>query len=79
MDPVPPPTTNPQSSIKCQGRFMYWVHQAPVPTIVNANITTLRIPKRSIKAAAKGAVNPYTSTFMETAELIAERDQPNDI
>ena len=56
--PVPPPTMSPQRTAKCQGCEMYWVHHAPLPTIVSAHITTLRIPKRSMSAAAKGAVSP---------------------
>ena len=77
IEPVPMPTTTPQSATKCHGLVIQIVASAPVPTVVNAVMTTLRIPKRSMSAAAKGAVNPKRSTFMEIASEIESRDQPN--
>ncbi|CAB4663602.1 unannotated protein [freshwater metagenome] len=40
-------------------------------------MTTFRTVKRSIKAAAKGAVNPYNKTLTEMARDICSRFQPN--
>jgi hypothetical protein len=47
-----------------------------MPTVVSAVITTLRIPKRSINAAANGAVRPNSKIFIATASEISSRDQP---
>ena len=52
------------------------VRKAPVLTVVSAPITTLRTVKRSIKAAAKGAVSPYNKTLTEMAIDICSRFQP---
>jgi len=40
-------------------------------------MTTLRTVKRSIRAAAKGAVNPKSKTFIARAAEITSRRQPN--
>jgi hypothetical protein len=40
-------------------------------------LVTLRIPKRSISAAANGAINPYKTRFRLTALDISVRRQPN--
>ena len=58
IDPVPIPTTTPHSSTNCHGAFINMVPKAPILTAPNALITTLRTVKRSISAAANGAVNP---------------------
>ena len=52
------------------------VSPAPTLTEKSADITTRRIPKRSISAAAKGATNPYTRTLMATAKETCSRPQP---
>ena len=41
-----------------------------MPTVNSADITTRRIPKRSIKAAANGAVKPKSRTFIAIANEI---------
>ena len=75
IEPVPIPTTTPHKPIKCQGFVIKIVEKAPMPTVVSAVITTLRIPKRSIKAAANGAVRPNSRIFIATASEISSRDQ----
>ena len=52
------------------------VSPAPTLTDSSADITTLRIPKRSIRAAANGATSPYTSTLIATANETCSRPQP---
>ena len=37
------------------------------------------MPKRSISAAANGAVSPYSARLTETAKPIVPRDQPNSV
>ena len=76
-EPVLIPMTNPQSAINCHGADMNIVSAEPMLTEVSADITTLRIPKRSIRAAAKGATSPYTSTLIAIANEICSRPQPN--
>ena len=48
----------------------------PIPTVVKADMTTLRTVKRSIKAAANGAVRPNNSTLILIAAEIVDLDQP---
>ena len=78
IEPVPIPTTTPHKPIKCHGFVIKIVENAPMPTVVSAVITTRRIPKRSISAAANGAVSPNRRTFIATASEISSRDQPKD-
>ncbi len=77
IDPDPTPTITPHSAIKCHGLVIQIVPSAPAPTVVSAAITTRRIPNRSIKAAAKGAVKPKSRTLTLTAAEIVSRRQPN--
>ena len=79
IEPVPMPTTTPHSSTRCHGSVINTVAAAPLPIIVSAAITTRRMPKRSIKAAANGAVSPYSKTFTDTAREICARLQPNAV
>ena len=58
IEPVPMPTMTPHVATNCHGAFIWVVRKAPVLTVVSAAITTLRTVKRSIRAAAKGAVRP---------------------
>ena len=76
MDPVPRPTTTPHESINCHGLEMKVVKKDPRLTAVRAEITTLRTVKRSIKAAANGAVRPNKSTLMLIAAETVDLDQP---
>ena len=57
-EPVPMPTAKPQSSHSCQGLVITSVSPEPSETRASAAGTTRRTPKRSISAAAKGAVRP---------------------
>ena len=56
---------------------MKTVSPLPVATSSSAPATTRRMPNRSIRAAANGAVSPNSSRFTETAAEIVPRDQPN--
>ena len=57
-DPVPTPTAKPQSSHSCHGLVITRVRPEPTATRASATATTRRTPKRSMRAAAKGAVSP---------------------
>ena len=58
MEPVPSPTSTPQQRISCQLAVMNTVSPLPAETTSSAAVTTLRMPKRSISAAANGDVSP---------------------
>ena len=58
IDPVPSPTSTPHSRISCQLVVMKTVSPLPSATTSSAHMTTRRMPKRSISAAANGAVSP---------------------
>ncbi len=75
--PVPNPTKSPQRTTKCQLWVISVVRYKPEATRSNAEATTRRIEKRSIKVAAKGAVMPYISKWSATAPEVTLRDQPN--
>ena len=77
IEPVPIPTITPHVRTNCHGACTNVVKNAPVLTVVNAAITTLRTVKRSINAAANGAVNPYNKTLIAIASEIWSRPQPN--
>jgi hypothetical protein len=55
---------------------MKMVDVALIETSASADITTLRTVKRSMSAAANGATRPKSSTLIDTAREICERDQP---
>ena len=75
--PVAEPTTTPHSRYNCHGCVMNTDSPAPTATWQSANVTTLRTPKRSTIAAAKGAPRPYTIRLTDTAPPISACDQPN--
>ena len=56
---------------------MNTVSPLPAATSSSAAATTRRMPKRSISAAANGAVSPNSSRLTETAAEIVPSDQPN--
>lgn len=58
IDPVPSPTSTPQQSRSCQLALMKTVSPLPAATSSSATETTRRMPNRSIRAAANGAVSP---------------------
>ena len=58
MAPVPTPTGTPHRNHSCQADVITRVSPAPAETIASAIATTRRMPKRSIRAAANGAVRP---------------------
>src|SRR5207248_3131596 len=77
IEPVPSPTRTPQHRTSCQLAFMNTVSPLPAATSSNAEETTLRIPQRSISAAANGAVSPKRIRLTETASEMIPVDQPN--
>ncbi len=56
---------------------MTLVSATPVAIVRIALRTTRRIPKRAMKAAAKGPMRPKRIRLMETAAAISARFQPN--
>ncbi len=76
IEPVPTPTTTPHVSMRCHGFEIKSVENEPMLTQVRAAITTLRTVKRSISAAANGAVRPKSKTLRLIAAEIEARDQP---
>ena len=56
--PVPMPMNTPQSSHSCHGCVIRVVRPLATPTTTSAVATVRRTPKRSMKAAANGAVSP---------------------
>lgn len=58
IDPVPSPTSTPQKSSSCQLAVISTVSPLPAAISSRATATTRRMPKRSMSAAAKGAVRP---------------------
>ena len=77
IEPVPIPTTIPQDANNCHGELINIVLNEPTVTKVSAVRTTLRIPKRSMKAAANGAIKPKSNTFTAMEIEISSRRQPN--
>ena len=58
MLPLPMPTRRPQPSRNCHGSDIQTVDSAPPVMTTSASVTTGRMPNRSIRAAANGAVSP---------------------
>ena len=52
------------------------VRNAPTEIVVNADITTRRIPNFSMSAAANGDIRPKRMRFIAMASEISEVDQP---
>ncbi len=77
MDPVPRPISSPQVSRICQDWLTKTVSAEPSPIRQRAKDVTLRTPKRSIRAAANGAVKPNRTRLMLTARDSTVVDQPN--
>ena len=75
--PVPMPMQTPHSSQSCHGCVIRVVSPLATPTTTRAAATVRRTPKRSMKAAANGAVSPYSTRLRLTAPEVTARDQPN--
>ena len=58
IDPVPRPISRPQVSSSCHDSVMNTVSPLPSAMSTSAVEVTWRMPKRSISAAANGAVRP---------------------
>ena len=77
IEPVPSPTMTPHSITSCHDAVMNTVSPLPAATISSAIDTTRRTPKRSISAAANGAVIPNRARLTDSAAEIVPIDQPN--
>src|SRR4051794_11198576 len=77
IEPVPRPTRTPHSRISCQLCVMKTVSPLPAATNPSAAVTTGRMPKRSIRAAANGEVSPNSAMLTDIAAPIVPCDQPN--
>ncbi len=75
--PVPVPISRPQNTSSCQEAVMTMLPPEPSATRTRAAEMTRRIPKRSIRAAAKGATSPKSTRLMLTASDMTLVDQPN--
>ena len=58
IEPVPSPISTPQVSTSCQPEVTKMVSPLPAATSSRAKLVTWRTPKRSISAAANGAISP---------------------
>src|SRR6478736_6788869 len=76
IEPAPAPTITPQHSTNCQAAVMKTVSALPSATITSANVTTGRIPNRSMRAAANGEISPNSTMFTDTARPMVACDQP---
>ncbi len=76
IDPVPRPTTTPQSSTSCHDAVISTVSPEPAAHSASASSITLRTPNRSIAAAANGPVRPNRTRLTLTASEMVARDQP---
>lgn len=77
VSPVPKPTTTPQSRASCQTSVMTSDPITPAAISASAVAATRRMPKRFMKAAAKGPIRPKSSRRMAKAPEISAADQPN--
>jgi hypothetical protein len=75
--PVPTPTSRPQRIHSCHGAVIQMVNPEPRLTRTNATDRTRRMPKRSMRAAANGAVTPKSTRLTVTAPEVVVLDQPN--
>ncbi len=74
--PVPRPTTTPHSTMRCQKVVITVASSRPAEIIATAVTITARRPKRSMKAAEKGAIRPKSMMRRASADEIAAVDQP---
>lgn len=58
IDPTPTPTSSPHVATSCHACVMNTVSPLPAAIRTSAEHTTLRMPNRSISAAANGEIRP---------------------
>jgi hypothetical protein len=63
--------------MSCQLSVMKTVSPLPAETRISAPLTTRRMPKRCMSAAANGEVRPKRMRLTVTASEMVPRDQPN--
>ena len=67
----------PHVNTNCHAWVTNTLRALPAATTTNAVDVTARIPKRSINAAANGAVRPNSTRLTPTASDSIDRGQPN--
>lgn len=77
IDPVPIPTSTPHSSTSCQLAVMVMLSAEPVVISNSDTVSTGRTPKRSMSAAANGAVRPYNIMLTDIASPTVPCVHPN--
>ena len=77
IEPVPTPTSTPHNRTSCQLAVIVTLSAEPVAISSSAADSTGRIPKRSINAAANGAVRPNSVMLTAIASPTTPCDQPN--
>src|ERR1700754_2978407 len=77
IEPVPTPTSTPHNSTSCQLVVIVTLSAAPDEINTSATDNTGRTPKRSINAAANGAVSPNSVMLTDMANPTTPCDQPN--
>ncbi len=77
--PVPMPTMIPQSAMSSQTCVMAIEARMPATIMPTAVTTTGRTPKRLMKAAAKGAINPNKASRTASATEISSVLHPNSL
>ena len=77
IEPVPMPTSTPHSSTSCQLAVIVTLSAEPAAISSSAAVSTGRMPKRSISAAANGAVRPNSVMLTDIASPTTPCDQPN--
>src|SRR4051794_12076470 len=75
--PVPTPTSTPHSNTSCQLAVIVTLSAEPAAINASAAVSTLRTPRRSINAAANGAVSPKSVMLTDIASPTTPCDQPN--
>ena len=74
---MPTPTSTPHSSTSCQLVVIVTDSADPAAIRTSAAVRTGRTPKRSISAAANGAVSPNSVMLTDIASPTVPCDQPN--
>ena len=74
---MPTPTSTPQNSTSCQLAVIVVDSAEPAAINSSAADSTGRTPKRSIRAAANGAVRPNSVMLTDMASPTVPWDQPN--
>ena len=77
VQPLPMPTNTPQVSMSCHSSVMKVLSATVALSRPSANMTTGRIPKRCMAAAAKGPMKPKMKMLIPIAAEMLARVHPN--